>query len=120
MSIFGVDLRAIVGQVSSGQLPAAVTLTVVTDGAPAGDLIDGPSQSNVAYPCQGLMARKVRGALDGSTRAKLSKITLVGASLPESVTPKKDDIITIDGEQYQVLRCRVGGDRAAFFCDVQG
>lgn len=121
-NLFGLDIAGIVDTaVSSAGGLLSATLTVVTPGTrTAGALSAGTNSTSTSYPVRGVITERI--STSSTAPKKASKILLLGKSIPQGVSPKPLDRITIEGDEYVITDEGVKRDAAGagYTCSVRG
>lgn len=119
MTIFGVDVRGIVGrEIGPGLFPA--TLIVRTSGArdPANPAAGRP-QTSTSYTCRAVDIQRMEDYFSGTLAIEADRaVLIIGASLPVGVVPKPGDQITLKGETMFIVNggVRRDPDEATYIC----
>lgn len=133
--IFGVDVAKLLRQ----GINAAGGLATNRDGTPApaflikvvpgtrnpADLGAGTAPTTISYSCQAFvddteLLSQGQTETDGVIRKSRRTITILGDSLPVTVTPADNDRITLRGVTYVVVAVKDDPADAAFECTVRG
>lgn len=99
-----------------GELRAA-TLHKVSAGA-AGAVDEAPAEVETNYSCRGFKESYELSEIDGTeVLRKDVKIVLLGKSIAGgTVTPSKDDYVTIDGTKYRLVAVDSDPAKATWTC----
>lgn len=126
-NLFGVDIRAILGNAFQGQL---VPLQLIQE-TPAGRKPDNPTrvleEGDPGYEgeTQTYDAEGTYRALDARRRATLidhsgEEIKILGASLPDDITPAHGNVIVYEGKRFKIKSVAYSSTRSSFRCEVVG
>ena len=118
VKLFGVDIKAIVGQVTNNQLLTGTLTKVVESSRDLEDLTAGPINVETAYNFQGIIEDYDDKYISSTlVQAGDRKVLIIAASI--TTAPEIGDKITMDGIEYDVADVKTDPAKATYTCQVR-
>ena len=117
--LFGIDIAGIVNDtISPGLLD--LTLTVTTPGTRTpGDLSGGTNPTTVVSTGKGIKEPLTSIRPESIVQDAMAVILIIGDSLSPAAVPEEQDLVSIEGPDYTIIRVARDPAAATYTCQVK-